>query len=245
MEIDPNYQGRLAEGKVLAAALRADVPVARPFHDCRYDFIFDLGPRLLRIQCKTARQRGEVVVVSAETNRRAPEGFRRTTYTSEEIDGVAAYCPELDRCYFIPIAILERSPSIHLRLTPPRNHQVMGIRWAREYEFERVDWAELARQPGAVAQSEERLLGMQEVVGSNPISSTPLDLSQGSVSDSGDRVEVGMEAFHSRLSHYVRFAAVGGEVTVTYRGRPVASVVGLGNPGPTRAGARQLRLKAA
>jgi hypothetical protein len=33
---------------------------------------------------------------------RAREGLRKRLYTADEIDAFAAYCAELDRCFFLP-----------------------------------------------------------------------------------------------------------------------------------------------
>ena len=61
-------------------------------------------------------------------------------YSREEIDALAAYCPDLDCCYFLP---LERFPPrilIQLRLSPARNNQVARVNWAADYAFEALDW---------------------------------------------------------------------------------------------------------
>ena len=41
----------------------------------RYDLIFDLCPRLVRVQCKWARRDGDVVVVRCYSNRRNRDGL--------------------------------------------------------------------------------------------------------------------------------------------------------------------------
>ncbi|HEY8030397.1 MAG TPA: group I intron-associated PD-(D/E)XK endonuclease [Gaiellaceae bacterium] len=68
-------------------------------------------------------------------HRRAHEGLRRSVYKVSEIDAFALHCPDLDRCYLVPIAELDGRHCLHLRLSPTRNNQASGIRWARDYEF--------------------------------------------------------------------------------------------------------------
>ena len=66
-------------------------------------------------------------------------------YSREEIDALAAYCPDLDCCYFLP---LERFPPrilIQLRLSPARNNQVARVNWAADYAFEALTWSETSR----------------------------------------------------------------------------------------------------
>jgi PD-(D/E)XK nuclease superfamily protein len=164
MEWTPNQMGAAAEAAIALAATKLEIPVLQPmFIDCRYDFVFALPTGLVRIQCKWAPRRKNVVVVQARTCRRTAGGYERTTYGPEEVDAIAAYCPDVDRCYLIPILDVPPSGIMHLRLAPAKNNQLKRLHSAAEYELDH----------GAIAQLEERLSGTQEVVGSSPTSSTP------------------------------------------------------------------------
>ena len=126
----------------------------------RYDLVFDVGGRLLRVQCKSGRARGGVVVIGTRSCRHTPHGYVRSAYTADEVDAIAAYCQDLNTCYFLPIEEIDGSSTVHLRLTPAANNQRVAVRFAAEFEFR-----------GAIAQLGERLTGSQEVGGSNPPSS--------------------------------------------------------------------------
>jgi PD-(D/E)XK endonuclease len=91
----------------------------------------------------------------------------RIFYSAEEVDAFAAYCAELKRCYFLPLQCLPERQAIHLRISPTRNNQKLGINWGKRYEFA----ATLGRHDGAIAQLGERQLGMLEVAGSSPAGS--------------------------------------------------------------------------
>ncbi len=151
----------MAELKIAAAAADLGIVVSRPMLEARrYDLIFDVAHRLVRVQCKWAQCKGDVVGVSIVTYRHSPtRGPVRSTYSAEEIDGLALYCHDLDRCFFVPIDAVEGQKYLHLRLTPARNNQVSGVRLASDYPL------------GAVAQLGERRHGMPEVRGSIPLSS--------------------------------------------------------------------------
>jgi hypothetical protein len=71
--------------------------VYRPLGDERCDLIFDLHPRLVRVQCKWASSREGVIVIPLYSSRRAADGLRRTYYSSAEIDAFAAYAPDTGR----------------------------------------------------------------------------------------------------------------------------------------------------
>ncbi len=48
------------------------------------------------------------------------DGYVRTKYTSADVDGVAVYCHDLDRCYYLPIESVAGRSSIHLRVATGR-----------------------------------------------------------------------------------------------------------------------------
>ena len=163
-----NQKGAIAEAAIALEAVKLGVEVYRPMAEGgRYDLIFGLEDRLLRVQCKWAAHRGETLVIPCQSCRRGPDGFLRRRYTGDEIDGIAAYSLDLDRCYFVPIERVEGRPAIALRLAPARNNQRRRINWAEDF-----DLAARLGLDGAVAQLGERWHGMPEVRGSIPLGST-------------------------------------------------------------------------
>ena len=162
MELSSSQKGGLAELKIAAEAADLGIDVYRPMIDgARCDLVFDVGDRLLRIQCKWATRNGLVIAVRLRTSRHTPSrGYVVTTYSAGEIDGIAAYCRELDRCFFLPISEFAGRTFAHLRLGPARNGQLVGVKMAADYPL------------GAVAQLGERRAGSAKVVGSSPTSST-------------------------------------------------------------------------
>jgi hypothetical protein len=163
-----DQKGAIAEACIAADAMKIGIGVFRPLADERYDLIFDLRPKLLRVQCKWVNVRKGVLTVFCTSSRRTAEGFRRRTYSEEEVDAIAAYSLELDRSFLIPIALVAHRPSIGLRVEPCRNNQRRGINWADDFDLA----ATLRRHHGAVAQLGERRAGSAKVTGSSPVGST-------------------------------------------------------------------------
>jgi hypothetical protein len=156
-----NQKGAIAEAHITAEAMKHGMVVWRPVAEgCRYDMILDVGGRLLRTQCKWACRRGDVIVVRIRTSRHTPRGYVRSTYSADEVDGIAVWCDDTRECYFIPIADVDGQGFLHLRLAPARNNQELLVHWASQYRL------------GAIAQLGERLTGSQEAGGSSPPSST-------------------------------------------------------------------------
>jgi hypothetical protein len=164
-----DQKGAIAEAAIAWAASRQGIEVYRPISQGgRFDMIFLLGDRLARVQCKWAPRVGDAILVRCYSCRRAREGLRRRLYTAGEIDAIAAYCPDNERCYYLPIDWVAGRRQVLLRVAPTQNNQRLGIHWAEDFEFA----VTLPTYDGAIAQLGERCHGMAEVAGSSPAGST-------------------------------------------------------------------------
>jgi hypothetical protein len=112
-----DQKGAIAEAAIAHEALKLGIGVYRPICEGgRYDLIFDIGVRLLRVQCKTAVRHGDVVIVRCYSSRRCKDGFRKRSYTPLEVDAIAAYCWDLDCCYLLPLEVFPGVRYVQLRL---------------------------------------------------------------------------------------------------------------------------------
>jgi hypothetical protein len=167
-----DQKGAIAEQAVVLAAIKLGIEVYRPVAEGgRCDLILGLETKLLRVQCKWAAWRNGVITVRCYTFRRTRDGYRKTTYSDDEVDAIAAYCSELDRCFLLPIKLASRHPVLSLRTTPTINNQRRRINWADNFDFA----ARLGGHQGAVAQLGERMPGRHEVTGSSPVGSIQND----------------------------------------------------------------------
>src|SRR5690348_9463827 len=115
--LTPSQKGALAEAMIAAEAIKAGVRVWRPVAEGgRADLAFEIAGRFIRIQCKSGNRRGDVVTVSTRTCRSTPRGYVRTTYDASEVDAIAVYCPDTERCYLLPIADVGSRGNVYLRL---------------------------------------------------------------------------------------------------------------------------------
>jgi hypothetical protein len=55
--------------------------------------------------------------------------------SAHEIDAFAAFCVDLNRCFFIPFSAVGRAVQLSLRISPSRNNQRVGIRSATDFDF--------------------------------------------------------------------------------------------------------------
>jgi hypothetical protein len=164
-----DQKGAIAEAEIALRAVKLGIGVFKPVVEGeRYDLVFDLRPRLVRVQCKWAPLYGDVIVVRCYSARRNRAGLLRRCYAVNEVDAFAAYCPDTDRCYYLPIERFYPRREIRLRVSPTRNNQRQLVTWADDFELA----ATLGRHQGAIAQLGERCHGMAEVAGSSPAGST-------------------------------------------------------------------------
>src|SRR3954468_13345301 len=124
IDVREHHQGSHRRGGDHGEAVELGLVVLRPFPEGRrYDVVIDTGPRLLRVQCKWGRLKGSVIVVILATCRYTPsQGYVRTRYTPEDVDGIAIYCHELKQCYYLPIETVAGRSGIHLRVGPAANN---------------------------------------------------------------------------------------------------------------------------
>jgi prevent-host-death family protein len=203
-----NLKGSVAELKIAAEAARLGVSVLAPMTEHgRYDLAFEIDERLLRVQCKWAQRKGDVVIVNLSSYRLTTRGYVRRTYTVNEIDAVAAYCGELDSCYFLPVGLVAGMRAIQLRLHPPKNGQRAALNWASDYTLS-----------GAIAQLGERGAGSAEGAGSSPAGSTE--------NRAPTCRAVGAHEFRNHFGYYMELAAAGAEIHVTRRGKPYVRLLG-------------------
>jgi hypothetical protein len=130
-----NQKGAIAEAAIIHEATKLGIPVLRPTTDERYDIVLDLRGRFVRVQCKWAALKGEVVAFPCRSCRRAREGLRHRPYRSEEIDAFAAYCADLDRSFYVPMHVAQGRLAIQFRISPTRNNQRVGVNWADDFDF--------------------------------------------------------------------------------------------------------------
>lgn len=128
-----------------------------------------------------------------------------STYHESEVDLIAVYCGELDRCYLLPVTLVAGRNMVCLRLERAKNNQRAALNWASNYDF-----------PGAVAQLAERSDGIRKAEGSNPSSSTP------NADTAPATEEVGAHLFRNHFGYYMERAAGGAEILIRRRGKPYA-----------------------
>ena len=131
-------KGQVTESMVLARLVQLGYQCLIPWgHDHRYDIAIDDNGILVRIQCKTARykkERGSIAFNTDITYARVGGKPHIVKGYKGQADYFGVYSPDTGKVYLIPVDI-ENTRQVILRLTPTRNNQEKGVRWAKDYEI--------------------------------------------------------------------------------------------------------------
>ena len=129
-------KGNLAELKVAADLVERGYRVAIPFgEDVDFDLILVRGHNLERVQVKYTESNGEFITVRCRSHSLTNGKVKRTKYyTSATVDWIAVYDRTTTRCYYLPAHELGKGrAALRMRITPTRNCQQVGIRYASDY----------------------------------------------------------------------------------------------------------------
>ena len=136
--MDSKQIGNITELEVLTYITKMGYQVSIPFGDReRYDQIWDVNGKLLKIQVKTSRpidNEENGIIFSCRSNTRVQGKIKHSRYTANEIDYFATFWK--GQCYIVPIS--ETSTDKTLRFNPPKNGQRKGISFAKDYTVEEV-----------------------------------------------------------------------------------------------------------
>ena len=136
MRTDPKYIGEQTELRALLAARELGINVSIPWGDgLRYDQIWDVNGKLLRIQIKTAKEidEGTAIEIPCRSINRIHGKSVAQRYTIDEIDAIVTIYN--DKLYYIPANELS-SASKKLRFSLPKNKQFTNINWAIDFTVE-------------------------------------------------------------------------------------------------------------
>lgn len=96
-----NLKGNLTELQVMLEAMKQGCAVSIPYGDCdRYDQIWDINGKLLKVQVKTSRPKNEQETAIIFNCYSVVNG-KKHKYSKEDIDFFATYWN--GQCYLIPV----------------------------------------------------------------------------------------------------------------------------------------------
>ena len=137
------YLGNLTELQCITRFYELDFSVSIPYGDSeRYDMILDVKGKLYRLQCKHANphknNEGVVDYITIRTTwssgytRNRP--YTRNQYSKEDCDYFVTHYE--GKNYLVPVE--QCSNEKNLRIIPPKNGQIKGINFLKDFVDEEV-----------------------------------------------------------------------------------------------------------
>ena len=130
-------KGRITELKCELWFLEHGFLVSIPDIPYQYDFLVDVKGKILKIQVKTGmvdtEKTGITIKLCSTTHN--SNGYTRRNYSENDVDYFMTYYN--GECYLIPFSecgVKEKK----LRFIPPKNGQVKGISFAKDYLAEKI-----------------------------------------------------------------------------------------------------------
>ena len=124
-DVTPTQKGSIAEAVIAAEAVKAGVTFCAPLPRVgRYDLVFEINERFVRVQCKSGKRCGDVIIVPTRTSRAYAARLR-----ADEVRGLRGgrdrgLLPRNRRCYLRPIDGRSRQVGDPLRLAPREQPRV-------------------------------------------------------------------------------------------------------------------------
>ncbi|WQZ19198.1 hypothetical protein HNGLIVSP_CDS0115 [Escherichia phage 241] len=126
----------IGETRFLFKCTEQGLTVSQPFGDnAPYDFVLDIEGRLYKVQCKTLLQdKASFILDASSTN--YYNGKCKSVYHSDVVDLYYGYHPET--CTEVLVDPKQYPKNVRLRVTPPKNNQVVGVKWLKDFLFDEV-----------------------------------------------------------------------------------------------------------
>lgn len=130
--MDTNLIGTITELKCKTYFLELGYIVSTPDAPTRYDFILDIGDKLLKIQVKSCHLDSEKTKIMFKTSSTHITAYGNTRHHYKD-DGIDYFCTWYENeCYLVPVEECGKDEKC-LRIAPTKNGQVKNISFAKDY----------------------------------------------------------------------------------------------------------------
>ncbi|WBL99275.1 hypothetical protein [Salmonella phage SPTD1] len=134
--MNTKQRGMIGETRFLFKCTELGITVSQPFGDnAPYDFVIDVNGRLLKVQCKTLMMDKNTYLLDASTTN-FYNGKCKSVYHGEKVDLYYGYHPETG--IEVLVDPKQYPKNLRLRVEPPKNNQVVGIKWLKDFLFDNV-----------------------------------------------------------------------------------------------------------
>ena len=128
--------GDITEAYITAKCLEMGWDVLKPYGDNKpYDLVIDKGNGFKKVQIKSCTKHNGCIVMWLQRVRFNSGKKIKSNYKENELDYFATWDQETNVCYLINGDCGYDKPQLKLRIDKPKNNQVKGINWAKDFEI--------------------------------------------------------------------------------------------------------------
>lgn len=135
--MDPRITGDKAEYKFVLYCIERGVEVSKPLNSLlQYDFVIMYNKTFKRVQIKSRQLKDGKIADISKFKQQKTKNKKLLEYNNSNIDLYIVYCPDNDKFYNIPLDLLNSIEySLVLRVDAPKNGQLEGVRFAKDFEL--------------------------------------------------------------------------------------------------------------
>lgn len=135
--LSTHFIGEITEQQVAIEFLKLGIQVSKPLvQSSKYDFIIDVNNHLYKVQVKTGTLKEDSYIEFATaTSHTNTKGTVNLNYSKEDVDFFATMYD--GQCYLVPFSVCSKRCQ-RLRVKPTKNHQVIGVTFAKDYKMEDI-----------------------------------------------------------------------------------------------------------
>lgn len=134
--MNSKMKGQISEARALYEFQKYGIPVCVPWGDNeRYDLIAEFDGKFNRIQVKTCNEEENGAIVCYARSSTNHTTNRNLTTHENEVDYFVFVNQTRDWVALVPMEEIGKNKAIRLRVVPPANGQIKGIRYFEDFLF--------------------------------------------------------------------------------------------------------------
>ncbi len=98
-----------------------------------FDVVAYKANKFFRVQVKYVSRKFDKINIGTRSSWSDKHGRHTRFLDASAADVVCAYCPETDKCYYVPTRDFPSAGGLSLRFTVAKNNQRCGVRMAADY----------------------------------------------------------------------------------------------------------------
>jgi hypothetical protein len=135
--MDTRIIGDVAEYKFVLYCIERGIEINKPLNSLlQHDFVVNINGNYKKVQIKSRQLKDGKIADISKFKQQKTKSKKLLEYNNTNIDMYIVYCPNNGKFYNIPLDLLNNiNYSLVLRVDTPKNGQLEGVRFAKDFEL--------------------------------------------------------------------------------------------------------------